>query len=296
MILEIECLTDNIPEGAEQLMERVAEAVCREEGISGVSAYVRVVNDEAIHELNRETRGVDRPTDVLSYPTVRYRQGTARNNAALLRREIDPETRKAFLGDIMISIDRARAQAKEYGHSLTRELGYLTAHAMLHLMGYDHMTEEDKPVMRVMEEKVMADIGLAREACIITDEQLAALATEAMERAYAPYSGYRVGACLLDENGNTYCGCNIENASYGATICAERVALVKAVSEGARCFTAIAVMGSDSLAWPCGICRQALLEFSDDMRVIAGQAGKGFEVMALSELMPRGFGPEKLKK
>lgn len=295
MVLDIERVSCDVPEGAEALMEKVAQATCAAEGIEKVSAYVRIVDDPAIHELNRETRGVDRPTDVLSYPTVNYKTGTAKDNVRRIRREMDPETGKAFIGDIVISIDRARAQAREYGHSLTRELGYLTAHAMLHLMGYDHMTDEDKPVMRAMEEKIMEKIGLQREDCMISDEQLVQMATEAMEKAYAPYSGYKVGACLLSEDGRTFTGCNVENASFGATICAERTAVTKAVSEGARRFTAIAVVGSGSPAWPCGVCRQVLNEFSDHMRVIAGQAGKGYESALLAELLPHSFGPDDLK-
>jgi len=294
MVLEIERLTGQIPEGAEELMQRVAEAACSAEGVEKVFACVQIVDDPAIHELNRDTRGVDRPTDVLSYPSVNYKNGTAKDNAARIRREYDPEMGKAFIGDIVISIDRARAQALEYGHSLQRELGYLTAHAMLHLFGYDHMTDEDKPVMRAMEEKIMAQIGLQREKHMVSDEELVRRATEAMERAYAPYSNYKVGACLLTEDGQIFTGCNIENAAYGSTICAERCAVCKAVSEGARRFAAIAVVGSGSYAWPCGACRQVLNEFGPDMRVIAGHAGHGFEAASLRELLPHGFGPESL--
>ncbi len=294
MVLEIERLTTEIPERAEELMQQVAQIACETEGIDQVAAYVQIVDDEAIHQLNLQTRGVDRPTDVLSYPTVNYKNGTAKDNIARVRREYDPEIGASFIGDIVISIDRARAQAKEYGHSLPRELGYLTAHAMLHLMGYDHMTDEDKPVMRAMEEKIMEKVGLQRENCMISDAELIAMATEAMHKAYAPYSGYKVGACLLSEDGRTFTGCNIENASYGGTICAERCAVCKAVSEGAARFTAIAVVGSGSVAWPCGICRQVLNEFSDGMRVIAAHAGHDWEVMPLSELLPHSFGAKDL--
>lgn len=294
MVLDIEYLVDRAPKEAEALMQQVAQAACEAEGVEKISVYVRIVGDEEIHQLNRETRGVDRPTDVLSYPTVNYREGTAKDNLRRIRREYDPETGSAFLGDIVISIDRARAQAREYGHSLTRELGYLTAHAMLHLFGYDHMTDEDKPVMRAMEEKIMGMIGLERDKHMISDDKLFEMAVEAMEKAYAPYSNYKVGACLLSEDGRTFTGCNIENASFGATICAERAAVCKAVSEGARRFTAIAVVGSGSPAWPCGICRQVLNEFSDHLRVIAGQAGHRYEVMELEELLPKSFGPESL--
>ncbi len=292
--LDIEIQVDSLPEGAEEMMQQVAGAACEAEGVERIMAYVQIVDDQAIHLLNRETRGVDRPTDVLSYPSVSYRTGTARDNAARIRREYDPETGRSFIGDIVISIDRARAQAREYGHSLSRELGYLTAHAMLHLFGYDHMTEEDKPVMRAMEERIMAQVGLQRENHMIPDERLVELATGAMEKAYAPYSGYRVGACLLSEDGRTFTGCNVENASYGAAICAERAAVCKAISEGARRFTAIAVVGSGSYAWPCGVCRQVLNEFSDHMRVIAGHAGHGYAEKPLSELLPESFGPENL--
>lgn len=294
MILEIERRIDAAPEGAEELMQLVAEAACRAEGVEKVFAFVRLVDDAEIHELNRRTRGVDRPTDVLSYPSINYKGGTARDNPDRLRREYDPEAGASFLGDFVISIDRARAQAREYGHSLNRELGYLTAHAMLHLMGYDHMTDEDKPRMRAMEEKIMQTVGLRREDCMISDDELIRRATDAMEKAYAPYSNYRVGACLLSEDGRTFVGCNVENASYGATICAERAAVCRAVSEGARRFTAIAIVGSGSTAWPCGMCRQVLNEFSEDMKVLAGQAGQGYETARLSELLPHGFGSREL--
>ena len=128
----------------------------------------------------------------------------------------------------------------------------------------------------------------------MTDQQLYDLACEAMRRAYAPYSHFQVGACLLSDDGRVFVGCNIENASFGATICAERAAVARAVSEGARSFSAIAVVGSDSVAWPCGICRQVLNEFCKDMRVIAGQCGQGYETVLLSQLLPHSFGPGDL--
>lgn len=93
-------------------------------------------------------------------------------------------------------------------------------------------------------------------------------AHEAMELAYAPYSGFRVGAALLTQSGKIFTGCNVENASFGATCCAERTAVYKAISEGERSFRAIAVVSSgERPTAPCGICRQVLSEFSDDMAV-----------------------------
>jgi cytidine deaminase len=120
-------------------------------------------------------------------------------------------------------------------------------------------------------------------------------ACEALKSAYVPYSGFKVGACLLAEDGRMFIGCNIENASYGASICAERTALVKGVSEGARAFTAIAIAAEKAAAWPCGICRQTLNEFAaDGMKVIVGQAGREFEVVRFSDILRRSFGPEVL--
>ena len=295
-MLDIECCISDMPASAPDLMERAAQAVCRLEGVENVGAYVRVVDDETIHEINRRERGVDRPTDVLSFPSVRYRPGeTAGDSAALIRREYDPDSGLCFLGDIVISIDRARAQAREFGHSLARELGYLTAHAMLHLCGYDHMTDSDKAKMRAMEDRAMRELGLTREDAAYDDQALFEAACNMLDSAYAPYSHFCVGACLQAEDGRVFTGCNIENASLGATICAERCAVSKAVSEGARRFTAIAIAGDEKPAWPCGICRQVLREFAaGDLRVIVGKRGGAFETATLEELLPRSFGPEDL--
>ena len=104
-----------------------------------------------------------------------------------------------------------------------------------------------------------------------------------------------MGACILTEDGRTFKGCNFENASYGATICAERCAASCAIAAGARRFAAIAVVGSTAVAWPCGICRQVLREFPDlSLPVIVGQYGKGFTVKTLGELLPEALSPEDL--
>jgi len=130
----------------------------------------------------------------------------------------------------------------------------------------------------------------------MTDRELFELAAKAMDNAYAPYSHFKVGACVLSEDGRAFTGCNIENASFGGTICAERTALVKGVSEGARRFTAVAVAAEDAIPWPCGICRQMLNEFSLDMKVICGSRATGaFTVVPLKDLLPHSFGPEDLK-
>ena len=128
------------------------------------------------------------------------------------------------------------------------------------------------------------------------DEELLQKARDMKRFAYVPYSHYCVGAALRSKDGRVFTGCNIENASLGATICAERCAVSKAVSGGARRFTAIAIAGDEKPAWPCGICRQVLREFAaGDLRVIVGKRGGAFETATLEELLPRSFGPEDLK-
>jgi len=165
MILEFEDEMNLLSQDARQLMQRCADAAAEAEGLKAEAAvFISVVDDEGIREINREQRNKDVSTDVLSFPTVNYPLGkTARDCAVLLRREYDPEIGACMLGDIVISMDHVRAQAQQYGHSEQRECGYLITHGMFHLMGYDHMTDTDKPVMRAMEEKALASIGLSRE-------------------------------------------------------------------------------------------------------------------------------------
>jgi len=116
------------------------------------------------------------------------------------------------------------------------------------------------------------------------------------QRAYAPYSGYHVGAALLAEDGTIFTGCNVENATYPAGICAERTALVKAVSEGVRDFTVIAVV-TRAGGTPCGICRQMLYEFAPKLRVIiADMDGKIHHDLSLTDLLPYGFSGSDLRK
>ncbi len=119
-------------------------------------------------------------------------------------------------------------------------------------------------------------------------------AMTARQRAYSPYSGYAVGAALLTASGAVYSGCNIEIASYGATVCAERTAAFKAVSEGERAWRAIAVVTSNGAA-PCGICRQVLYEFAPALTVVVADAqGRVVWEGPLGDLLPQGFGPQKL--
>ena len=110
-----------------------------------------------------------------------------------------------------------------------------------------------------------------------------------IDSAYAPYSRFKVGAAVMTTDGKIFKGANIENASFGAGICAEQVAVSAAVSAGEREFDAIAVVSGEGRAWPCGICRQFMYEFSPEMKVITGDDEDHLEVYELAELLPKGF-------
>jgi len=301
MPIELQWEIPECMDGLEAFLSEVAEACFRVEGVKETGFSVRIVDDAQIQELNRTMRNIDSPTDVLSFPTVNYPAGkTAKDTPKRLRREYDPYLGYINLGDCVLNLDRARRQAVEYGHSLKRELGYLTAHSAFHLMGYDHMEDADKRVMREMEKRAMQALSLWREpkgATAMTHERLFELACEAMEKSYSPYSKFKVGACILTESGETFQGCNFENASYGAAICAERCAASCAIAAGQRRFMAVAVACEKNASWPCGICRQVLREFCCDlsMPVIVGQYGKKeIIVKTLGEILPESFGPESL--
>lgn len=151
------------PEDAEtrQLLGRVMEQVLADEGIEmEVMVGVTLVEPERIRELNRDFRRVDSVTDVLSFPMIDGMLAEAAP-AALLGC-VDPESGALELGDLVICPDRAAEQAEEYGHSLQREMGYLCAHGMLHLLGYDHEDEDERAVMRQKEEKALAALALTR--------------------------------------------------------------------------------------------------------------------------------------
>lgn len=128
-------------------------------------------------------------------------------------------------------------------------------------------------------------------------ERLIKVAIKARENSYSPYSNFSVGSAVLVKDGKIYSGCNIENASYTPTICAERTAIFKAISEGNRNIEKIAIIGSSNNTYPCGVCRQVLREFqSDDMEIIVANSVDDYKVFRLEELLPYSFGPEQLKE
>ena len=129
----------------------------------------------------------------------------------------------------------------------------------------------------------------------MTNEELVKKALSARQQAYAPYSGYAVGAALLSTDGEVFTGCNVESASYSATICAERVALVNAVSGGKRHFSKLAVAGPGSAyCTPCGICRQMLHEFSKELVLLCANEHGQYTTHTLAELLPFAFGAEAI--
>ncbi len=133
----------------------------------------------------------------------------------------------------------------------------------------------------------------------MTNEKLIELALEARKAAYAPYSRFRVGAALEAADGSVYTGCNIENATYTPTVCAERVAFFKAISEGHRTFRRIAIVGGmdddlSDIAPPCGVCRQVMREFCGDGFEVLLSDGRETMVVTLADLLPTAFSPDNL--
>ena len=134
----------------------------------------------------------------------------------------------------------------------------------------------------------------------MTDKELVLLAIEAMKNSYSPYSNYKVGAALLTKDNKVYKGCNIENVAFGPTVCAERVAFLKALSDGEREFSKIAVVGGKNgevtgAFPPCGVCRQVMREFcSDDFEILIVKENNSFDKVLLKDLLPYSFKPENV--
>lgn len=136
----------------------------------------------------------------------------------------------------------------------------------------------------------------------MTDKELVLKAINAMKNSYSPYSDFKVGAALLTESGKVFTGCNIENVAFGPSICAERVAFFKAISEGEKSFSKIAVVGGKngvvtSPTPPCGVCRQVMREFcSDDFEILIVRENENYDKVLLKDLLPYSFKPEILSK
>lgn len=147
-----------------ELAQRVIETVLDLEGCPyEAEVSLLLTNNEGIHEVNKEARDIDRPTDVLSFPTLEYE--IAGDFEFLENEELcfHPESGELILGDILLSVDKVYEQAEEYGHSIEREYAFLIAHSMLHLCGYDHMESEEAAVMEQKQEAVLQQLGITRE-------------------------------------------------------------------------------------------------------------------------------------
>ena len=143
----------------ESLIRNVVETVLKEEGVKKeVEVYITLTHNDNIRKINAEHRNIDKPTDVLSFPMFE------REEIPMLKKESSSEEGQVetMLGDIIVSVEKVREQAEEYGHSFKRELAYLVTHGMLHLLGYDHMIEQEKVVMRKREEEILAILDIQR--------------------------------------------------------------------------------------------------------------------------------------
>ena len=150
----------------EEVATSVAKTVLETEGCDAdIEVGLTITDNDGIHELNKEFRGIDSPTDVLSFPNVSYESAGYFSVLSGEQRDdlLDPDTGKIMFGDIVINEDRVRSQADDYGHSIKREFAFLVAHSMLHLCGYDHMEEEEAKVMEKKQEDVLGKLGITRD-------------------------------------------------------------------------------------------------------------------------------------
>ncbi len=167
MTIRMEKETDETLDFAyEPILEQVICKAAQQEGCPyELEVNLTFTDDQGIQELNRQFRGMDRPTDVLSFPMVDYEAPadfTLLEDPGAQAAYFHPETGELLLGDIVISIERARRQALEYGHSLKREICFLTAHSMLHLFGYDHIEEKERMAMEAKQEEILQSLGIIR--------------------------------------------------------------------------------------------------------------------------------------
>ena len=299
MILEFEDEKRLLDDATRELMQTCSQAAQKAEGVTlPLSVFIRVVDDDEIRAINREQRGKDASTDVLSFPTVNYPKGkTAGACEGLLREEFDPDVDACAIGDIVIS-DGSRARTG--GGIRPQRAARMRLSAHTRAVSPDGVRSHDRrgQARDARDGRKSACLHWADQRGVtnMTDEKLLELALDARKNAYVPYSHFPVGAALECEDGAVFTGCNIENSSYGLTNCAERTAAFKAVSEGHRRFKRIVIAGrSDDYCYPCGACRQVLYEFAPGLEVLVTWDGH-VERAPLSELLPHGFGPSSLGK
>lgn len=244
---------------------------------------VSIVDNARIHEINKEYRGIDRPTDVISFAFYDD------ENELLIR-----DNPHKVLGEIIISYERATEQASDYGHTLYREMSFLFVHGLLHLLGYDHMKKEDEAIMFGLQDEILGEVRN-----MFDKELLLKKANEARKLSYSPYSHFAVGAALLTKDNKIFLGANIENSSYPLCMCAERNALYNAMLNGYKKddFVALALSAATPTPCsPCGACRQVISElFPKDAPILMSNVKGDVQETTIAQLLPFAFSEDDLK-
>lgn len=254
-----------------------------------VELSLSVLSQSDMQNVNKEYRDIDSATDVLSFP-LWEESGVFAPPA---------DWGSLPLGDVLVCPEVVSRDAEEEKKTYIEELTLVICHGMLHLVGFDHdSVEREKEMWELQshmvesfleERHLMTKKGLDAEKAA----ELIAEAKAARLMAYAPYSRFLVGAAILCENGEIVTGCNVENASYGMAICAERNAMTTAVMRGSKKPLAIAVAGEQGkICPPCGACRQFLVEFNPKMTVVLEDKA-GITTYILEDLLPAFFAFEE---
>lgn len=247
-------------------LEKLLQLVLKEENVdlSGTLNLV-LVEEEKMRELKERFFGKKESSDVMSF--------------------FYGEEKDKTWGEIIICIPVALRQVQEAGNSVDDELSLLFIHGLLHCLGYDDRAPQD---LHIMKEKQEHYLNTFKKHLLF--EKLIDEAQKQLDLSYAPYSGYKVASALLCTNGKIVTGVNVENASFGLSICAERVAVSKAISMGLQNFEAIAIVSEKKdFCYPCGACLQVLAEFSPEMQVLVARSREDFKIFNLKELLPCSF-------
>lgn len=241
---------------------------------------VSIVDNKAIHQINKDYRGIDRPTDVISFAFFDDKEEKAIEGVP------------SMLGEIIISYEKASEQAKEYGNSLEREMSFLFLHGMLHLLGYDHMNEDDEFEMFRLQDEILG-------GKLMDKKELVAKAIEARKLSYSPYSKFAVGAAVLTTDGRVFMGANVENSAYPLCMCGERNALYNAYMHGVKReeIAALALAAdTDGPCTPCGACRQVMSELMlPNTPVYMANIKGALQETTVADLLPFAFSGDDLK-
>lgn len=254
------------------------------ESVETVELSVSLLSESGMRDINNEYRQSDSATDVLSFPLWEETGVfTPPDNWEVLP-----------LGDVVLCPEVITRAAKENKKTFIEEFTLNLCHGMLHLCGFDHDSDEREKEMWALQSKMVRLFSQTakmrgNELSPEKARELIAEAKNARINAYAPYSDFAVGAAILLEDGEIVTGCNVENASYGMTLCAERNAMSTAVARGRKKAIAIAIVGDEGkICPPCGACRQFLVEFNPLMTVVLEDKA-GITSYTLEDLLPAHF-------